>query len=162
MRFRKLLRITWTVFCGIACLLLCVLWVRSYRWADSVDGHFTEFQLFHVNSIQGQVAFLTFPKSTPLLVSKTDYRGTLKHAPIGRATGDFRTHTSHEFAGLGFSRVEPNGGIAVLTPQWLLISLVAILAATPWGRWRWRFSLRTVLIATTLVAVVLGLIVWLR
>jgi hypothetical protein len=27
---------------------------------------------------------------------------------------------------------------------------------------RWRFSLRTLLIATTLVAVVLGLIVWLR
>jgi hypothetical protein len=29
------------------------------------------------------------------------------------------------------------------------------------GRRRWRFTLRTLLIATTLVAVVLGLIVWL-
>jgi len=34
MRFRKL-RITWTVLCGIACVLLIVLWARSLqrrRW----------------------------------------------------------------------------------------------------------------------------------
>jgi hypothetical protein len=35
-------------------------------------------------------------------------------------------------------------------------------AALPWTRWSRRFTLRTLLIATTLVAVVLGLIVWLR
>ena len=29
MRFRKL-RIAWSVACGIACVLLIVLWVRSY------------------------------------------------------------------------------------------------------------------------------------
>jgi len=28
---RKYLRIRWTVFCGIACVLLTVLWVRSYQ-----------------------------------------------------------------------------------------------------------------------------------
>ena len=45
----------------------------------------------------------------------------------------------------------------------LLVSdcmLSAVAAISPWLRWR--FSLRTLLIATTLVAVVLGLIVWLR
>jgi hypothetical protein len=36
MRFRKL-RITWTVFCGIAVLLLCVLWVRSYSRMDTLE-----------------------------------------------------------------------------------------------------------------------------
>jgi hypothetical protein len=154
------LRIAFSATCIIACVLLIALWVRSYWWDDSVDGHFTEFQLFHVNSIQGQVAFLTFPKSTQVLVSQTDYRGTLKHAPMGLAAGDFRTHSPYEFAGLGFSRVEPNGGIAVLVPQWFLISLAAILAATPWGHWRWRFSLRTLLIATTLIAVVLGMVIY--
>jgi hypothetical protein len=35
-----------------------------------------------------------------------------------------------------------------------------MLAFVPWLRWR--FSLRTLQIATTLVAVALGLIVWLR
>ena len=31
MRFRKL-RIAWSVGCGILCVLLIVLWVRSYWW----------------------------------------------------------------------------------------------------------------------------------
>ena len=44
--------------------------------------------------------------------------------------------------------------------HWLPALLFAAVAAIPWLRWR--FSLRTLLIATTLVAVVLGLIVWLR
>src|SRR6476661_7413421 len=35
MKFRKL-RIAWSVLCGIACVLLILLWVRSYWWNDSV------------------------------------------------------------------------------------------------------------------------------
>jgi hypothetical protein len=34
MRFRKL-RIAWSVGWGIACVLLIVLWVRSYSWSES-------------------------------------------------------------------------------------------------------------------------------
>src|SRR3954451_24224729 len=33
MRFRKL-RIAWSMFCGLACLLLIVMCVRSYFWSD--------------------------------------------------------------------------------------------------------------------------------
>src|SRR6187200_769128 len=33
MRFRKL-RIAWSVFWALACVLLIVLWVRSYWWCD--------------------------------------------------------------------------------------------------------------------------------
>jgi hypothetical protein len=48
-------------------------------------------------------------------------------------------------------------------PVWSAILVAAPLAAAPWIRQlRYRFSLRTLLLATTLVAVVLGLIVWLR
>ena len=47
----------------------------------------------------------------------------------------------------------------VQTPYWFLVALGVILAAASWVRWR--FTLRTLLIVTTLVAVVLGLIVWL-
>jgi hypothetical protein len=46
-----------------------------------------------------------------------------------------------------------------IAPYWFLILLTAAIAAAPWLRWPKRFSLRTLLIATTLVAVVLGLIV---
>jgi hypothetical protein len=43
-------------------------------------------------------------------------------------------------------------------PHWFLLMLAAGLAAAPWLRYR--FSLRTLLIATTLVAVVLSLAVY--
>src|SRR5687768_1047325 len=32
------LRIAWSVGCGIICLLLIVLWVRSYRYRDVFSG----------------------------------------------------------------------------------------------------------------------------
>jgi hypothetical protein len=44
---------------------------------------------------------------------------------------------------------------------WCLILISVVLVTAPWiRRIEWRFSLRTLLIATTLVAVGLGLVVW--
>jgi len=43
---------------------------------------------------------------------------------------------------------------------WLVLLALLVCGALPWLHWR--FALRTLLIATTLVAVLLGLIVWLR
>jgi hypothetical protein len=44
-------------------------------------------------------------------------------------------------------------------PLWLIVPILAAVGATPWIK---RFSLRTLLIAMTLVAVVLGIIVMSR
>ena len=46
----------------------------------------------------------------------------------------------------------------IRVPYWSLVSLSAVFAYLPWLHWR--FSLRTLLIATTLVAVLLGAIVY--
>jgi hypothetical protein len=46
----------------------------------------------------------------------------------------------------------------VCVPYWFLLTSFAALAAAPW--FPWRFSLRNLFIATTLVAVVLGLLVY--
>ena len=45
-------------------------------------------------------------------------------------------------------------------PYWPVVLVCSALAGVPWLPAR--FSLRTLLVATTLVAVVLGMIVWLR
>jgi hypothetical protein len=42
----------------------------------------------------------------------------------------------------------------------VLILMLAAFAIVPWIRWSNRFSLRTLLIATTLIAIVLGLAAW--
>jgi hypothetical protein len=57
--------------------------------------------------------------------------------------------------------VEFEGAMPYLSLPHSLYALVFVtIAAVPWIRWSKRFRLRTLLIATTLVAVVLGLIVW--
>ena len=48
----------------------------------------------------------------------------------------------------------------VVIKVYAILAILAIVAAAPWIRWSKRFSVRTLLIATTLVAVLLGLVVY--
>jgi hypothetical protein len=48
----------------------------------------------------------------------------------------------------------------VVIPTWMVFLLFVTLGAAPWIHWS-RYSLRTLLITITLVAIGLGLIVWL-
>jgi hypothetical protein len=62
----------------------------------------------------------------------------------------------------GFGLHTDQSKIMVLIPDWFLVFACIGFAALAWLRHLpSRFSLRALLIATTLVAVVLGLIVWL-
>src|SRR6476619_2972176 len=55
MRFRKL-RIAWSVFWGLACVLLIVLWVRSYpNHCEQCWGHFPNGTSFELDSHIGNV-----------------------------------------------------------------------------------------------------------
>ena len=60
----------------------------------------------------------------------------------------------------GFYFIHSSNEFSLYLPDWFLVPLLILFAAAPWMGWSNRFSLRTLLIATTLVAVVLGLIVW--
>src|SRR4051812_42704575 len=53
MRFRKL-RIAWSVFWGVACLVLILLWVRSYWYWDSACDHIDGTQGLELHSLRGQ------------------------------------------------------------------------------------------------------------
>jgi hypothetical protein len=141
MRIRKL-RIAWSIVCGIACVLLIALWVRSY-W--NVDSIITKLGL--ISSVEG-----SFVSTSLFHLSPTD-----THA------WEFDEHsyeiTFPESTFLGFHFVGDTLGWVALVPQWFVVLAAVTLAAAPWLRWSKRFSLRTLLIVTTLVAVVLGLIV---
>jgi len=146
MRFRKL-RIAWSVGCGIACVLLIVLWVRSYWRIDSLFAIGSQPQFFAVGSERGVVAVKGNPSLLALL-SSADWK--LQRFPPGPEPPklgflDFYYETTKQ------------QGTRLRFPIWFLVLLSAIAVATPWIR---RFTLRTLLIATTLVAVVLGLIVY--
>jgi hypothetical protein len=142
MGFRKL-RVAWSVAWGIAAVLLVVLWVRSCWWHE-------------------QASYSTLSKTYFSIRSDNGY--------LTGFQGDFRPsrHTPGWLYTSGVTREDWHHFIFKWNSKYRIISLphaaVAILFATPAiAPWlRWRFSLRTLLVATTLVAVVLGLIVWLR
>jgi hypothetical protein len=136
MRFRKL-RIAWSVAWGFAAVLLIVLWVRSYQdqemdWAYWKCGyqHYVD-----ARSDEGRVSIafgFDGPRSTLRLFQSTRSFDYV-HDPIERYRG-------------------------ILFPHWLSFAVATGFAVVPWIRWR--FSLRTLLIATTLVAVALGFAVY--
>jgi hypothetical protein len=92
---------------------------------------------------------------------------SLSWTPIEQPIEEFHWATDAEEVSsprkvLGFSiDVRSFGNWEVTVQHWLVILVMGVVAVVPWIRQlRLRFSLRTMLIATTLVAVVLGLIVW--
>lgn len=149
-RFRKL-RIAWSVAWVIACGMVLMLLARSYwRW-DWVSIPVRSDVFLSVNSGSGRIY-----ASTPFL-------GVLQNRPTKSTTvvaSEWRWW-SREPSQAYFQRVTVFGGgwdnnsVRVRFPHWFLALLFATVAASPW--FRWRFSLRTLLIATTLVAVLLGI-----
>ena len=156
MRFRKL-RITWSGACGIACVLWIVLWVRSYWTVTNIQigniaGH--NFQL-----VLG-TGHICFRLEDCLADNGSDH-------PTFATTFDNLDRTSPSFAsfsGEGWSssfslalNERERNDIKIVFSHWFAAAVLVLLSAAPWLSWR--FRLRTLLIATTVVAVALGLIV---
>jgi hypothetical protein len=130
MKYRKL-RIAWSVAWGLLAVLLCMLWVRSYWWHEQDWLNSTDNVLTGVGSVSGAI-----------VVHWT--RPGLGYYP--------RSDTS-------WFQWEQTAAYWRLTIPTPFLSFVSLICATlPWLHFR--FGLRTLLIATTLVAVALGLVVW--
>jgi hypothetical protein len=132
----KYLRIALTALSLMTCVLLIVLWVRSYSWIDSA----TLFGKYSVASFRGDILFnrpmvLTYSGPTPPRLSPPRYG--ISSIPAGQS---------------GLIVFESGWAI----PHWLSILPMIAIGMSSW--FRWRFSLRTLLIAMTLVAVGLGLL----
>jgi hypothetical protein len=165
MRFRKL-RIAWSVGCAIACVLMIVLWVRSNSYCDSWTRTGTGIpKRIDLQSWRGRILLLVHPSQAP------PSRDEL-HKWILRTTPSAEWEERVEAAARLGDLVSPPKVISLTTTQgawqiwatdWLLLLLSATIAFIPWIRilpWPKRFSLRTLLIATTLVAVALGLVIY--
>jgi hypothetical protein len=141
MRFRKL-RIAWSTVCLPTTVLLVVLWGRSYSYIDStkVLGH-------DITTWRGQLFLDETFLHTPTNFDDADVPATLRRYH----SIDILTTPADDASRFGV-------GWAV--SFWLLVGVTIAFAIAPWIRWR--FSLRSLLIATTLLAMMLGLVVWLR
>ena len=156
-RLARALRITWATFCGIAAVLLYSLWLRSYTFFDEFHAT-TESRVTRVDSNDGRLQFSTEVDLGPgTLVKKWGvWTGAAAHNAI--------IPPMPNYSAMGFT-VATSGaegpGFSIGVPSWFLVITFAALAAASWKRQPyWRFSLRTLLIATTVVVISLGLVVW--
>jgi hypothetical protein len=144
-RIKNYLRFVFSAFFGIAAVLLIASWVRGYRVSEILRIPITDSYGAFGTNFNGQILV-----------------GCLDTIP-----------RKWSVDGWSFDQIAPNGarnlfgrfGIqkrVVFFPSWFLVLLVGAFAAAPWLPW-WsnRFTLRTLLIAITLVALVLGIVVWL-
>jgi hypothetical protein len=150
MRFRNL-RIAWSVACSMLALLLLLMWARSY-WVRDACTHIgrdsVATTVYNVAFNCGTIDFFRVIKPASWLPTSGFTEGWTYFA----AKPD-------PYRKLFFWEMGPRY-VVIQFPLVLPAFVVVALAWMPWLRASWRFSLRTLLIATTLVAVVLGLGVW--
>ena len=150
------LRIAWSVWWGILCVLLVVLWVRSYWWYDYGGSGIANMSGLLFESANGVTVVLFLPPITESLSWQRWFLGRCRAQIPLRVTG-----YDEECAADGFRlRIYPRWGFRAAVPHWSLAIVSATVAAIPWIHLSKRFSLRTLLVATTLIAVVLGTVVW--
>jgi hypothetical protein len=140
---RRKLRIAWSVGWGLVCLVLVVLWIVScWRLIGAVYQH-----------SRGRVVVAAAHGSIALGINRGNTivaPWQFQNEPIAAASDAWPRRSFKRFAD---SR---EGG--VFLPIWFLLALSAAFGAIPWVKWR--FGLRTVFIATTLVAIALAIIMW--
>lgn len=152
------LRIAVSAVCGILCVLLVILWVRSYRYTDMEYRVGSDGVATNVVSDLGNLHIDRSIMSDGKSVGPPTFWNIDGYVPSKAAlaeAGDrpwVRTRFRWEASATGFF---------VMVPHWFLVTCFGFAAAIPWlPQFMWRFSLRTLLIVTTLIAVVLGLGVW--
>ena len=147
-------RISWSAACVVAAIAIIANWIEMNNDSWRARLQVTNSTVLSLEAYRGRAALVirNWPRSgpEPASVLRQLNRGPNAEQKTGIPLG---------FAFLGRSF---GSGVAVVVPYWFLELLAVAAAAAPWLRPPKRFSLHTLLIATTLVAVVLGLIVWLR
>lgn len=143
-RMIRRLRIVWTAFFGVLCVLLVALWVRSYS-----EFYFVRWNLLSIAtvtnwSVNGRIHTLYWSGATP---------GSWV---VGNVEDNLGLLTSLNLPSFTFYHLANGGEFAI--PHGVVVLAFVASAVTPWLPWK--FSLRTLLIVTTLTAVVLGLMVW--
>jgi hypothetical protein len=147
MKHRKL-RIAWSVAWGVVAVLLIALWVRSYSSYDIMQGG-NALGFFRADSYRG---------IGKLLVATSQKRDIPLTLHSSKTPGD-----SLPVDMQGFYFKIGNDFVSAGAPYLFHLLVISLLAIAPWLpliRVPRRFSLRTMLIATTLAAIAMGLIVW--
>lgn len=144
MKFKKT-RIAFSVFFGILSLLLIGLWVRSYLRKDGLELPLAHSYFVECYSEKGGLSLVYGEGAVNLQLDTF-------------ATPYWSGGELINLAHFGYN--DKNRMLSLAFPHWFPIICLSVLAATPWVRWSQQFSLRSLFIAMTAIAVSLGFIAW--
>jgi hypothetical protein len=141
-------RIAWSVAWGVVAVLLCALWVRSYSSIDILD---------RVNNTPVKTSLAA--NSGIISIVRRDLRNTEPNIlGLDPTPHDWWYESAEPGPPADFICILEPTYVRIVLPIWLPVLLLSALTALPWLRLR--FSLRTLLIATTLIAAALGAVVY--
>ena len=148
-RFLKYLRIAFSATCLIACVLLIVLWVRSYSYWDSFQGPALWPHGFSFSSMTGRLMIGGGEEEDP--ITDWDFDSSKFDDRFGPLNPQFLPPV------FSFHPSEEDGAY-IHVPHWFLAMIMGSIAFAL-AKQR-RYTLRTLLIVVTLVAIGLGLIAY--
>jgi len=154
------LRIAWSLAWGVVAVLLCLLWVRTNYWQDAIFKR-TASQQVLIESAYGRATLTVEHQSVPFSAITSEWRHSAGPADIQNWPKEGQQFPAG--MGRGFAYISRTTGFVAIAPYWSLTTFSVVLASLSWVtvlvKLR-RFSLRTLLIATTIVASMLGLVAW--
>lgn len=145
MKCRKL-RIAWSVVCALVCVLLIALWVRSYWKWDTLASRLPTGSNLVLTSCDGDFS-----------VGIDNQPGPFAYTEALEVESRLTSSWTRDDSERGFGIHRGPTYLIVASPAWFWVVVGVLLSGAPWIRKR--FSVRTRLIATTLVALGLGVIV---
>jgi hypothetical protein len=166
------LRIATSVIAIVACGTTAVFWVRSYDCVDWFSAAAAKTSI----GIRSKLGRITLSTTKYMIAPgvrwnvdtrpvRTEPPSFSCEAPLTSAIDQFFYTVEPKTWEIEEPEYESTWGFGVTSiprtitmPHWFPVLITASLAAAPWVIGVRRFSLRTLLIAVTLVAVVLGLV----
>src|SRR5690349_13714393 len=128
LRFRNL-RIGWSIIWGLACVLLIVLWVRSYWRFDQIVWN--NARTFAASSHRGKLSIQTYNGS--MFLPPGWFRVSFSNSAFD--SDDFEPTTL-----LGFAWQTRDGWSTVVLPIWFVLLLAGGVGVTAWLPKFTRFS----------------------
>ena len=152
-RYRRALRISWSVAWGVLAVVLCVLWVRSY-W--TVDGFLTQSSSSELSGLNkdGQLRFAWLSDLSDRTYGYQQGWHRVTHE------GLWQNNHIRVLVPESLLVARSSMGVVVWISHWLAILLAVSIAACSWIPWSLGFSLRTLLLAITLLCVLFGFVAW--
>jgi hypothetical protein len=151
------LRIAASVFFAILSVALVILWVRSYWARDSVWGWFPFPAYLQFTSESGR---------TMIIATSERHKPMLRSSSVPADSPPIPGFPLPSSPPSWYFSIDTHAGnlndmwfVDIRSPHWFVAILTSAVAILTWTRWQPSFSLRTMLIVTTLIAAALGAVV---